>query len=400
MARFRYIAAQADGRIVESEITANTSSEVLVYLSKNNLKPVSIRPIEKKQLVLFRAKVDIGDQIFLSKYMSLMLKIGTGLIEAINILIADFNKPALKDILLEVRSSLEQGNPFYSTFAKYPKVFSEVYTNLIRAGEASGNLDKVFANLTEMLTKQKDLRDQIKGALIYPTMLFFGSIAILFFLVVFALPKIANVFLQGGFEPPLFSRIVFSVGLFINSYKILFLTLLFVGGGIFVFLFKTSLGFKKFLFSVVGTVPKIRDVIQKVALQRFASVLASLIRAGMPITEGLEVTAKAVGNIDLKMALERISREGLAKGLTIGEAFKREQFFPQTVTNLIAVSERAGHLEEVLETLADFYSKEIDGSIKSLVSFLEPVLLLFIGAIIGVIALAIIVPIYQLTTQF
>jgi type IV pilus assembly protein PilC len=400
MAKFRYIAAQADGRIVESEISANTSSEVLVYLGKNNLKPVSIRPVESRQIVLFRSKVDIGDQIFLSKYMSLMLKIGTGLIEAINILIADFNKPALKDILLEVRSSLEQGNPFYSTFAKYPKVFSEVYTNLIRAGEKSGNLERVFANLTEMLTKQKDLRDQIRGALIYPTMLFFGSIAILFFLVVFALPKIANVFLQGGFEPPLFSRVVFSVGLFINSYKIIFLTLIFVGGGIFTFLVKTSLNFKRFLLSLIGSVPKVRDVVQKVALQRFATVLASLIRAGMPITEGLEVTAKAVGNVELQAALERISRDGLAKGLTIGEAFKREQFFPQTVTNLIAVSERAGHLEEVLETLADFYSKEIDSSIKSLVSFLEPVLLLFIGAIIGVIALAIIVPIYQLTTQF
>jgi len=400
MAKFRYIAAQADGRIVESEISANTSSEVLVYLGKNNLKPVSIRPVESRQIVLFRSKVDIGDQIFLSKYMSLMLKIGTGLIEAINILIADFNKPALKDILLEVRSSLEQGNPFYSTFAKYPKVFSEVYTNLIRAGEKSGNLERVFANLTEMLTKQKDLRDQIRGALIYPTMLFFGSIAILFFLVVFALPKIANVFLQGGFEPPLFSRVVFSVGLFINSYKIIFLTLIFVGGGIFTFLVKTSFNFKRFLLSLIGSVPKVRDVVQKVALQRFATVLASLIRAGMPITEGLEVTAKAVGNVELQAALERISRDGLAKGLTIGEAFKREQFFPQTVTNLIAVSERAGHLEEVLETLADFYSKEIDSSIKSLVSFLEPVLLLFIGAIIGVIALAIIVPIYQLTTQF
>jgi type II secretory pathway component PulF len=398
--KFKYIAAQADGRIVESEISANTSSDVLIYLGKNNLKPVSIRPIENKQIVLFRAKVDIGDQIFLSKYMSLMLKIGTGLIEAINILIADFNKPALKDILLEVRSALEQGNPFYSTFAKYPKVFSQVYTNLIRAGETSGNLEKVFANLTEMLTKQKDLRDQIKGALIYPTMLFFGSIAILMFLVIFALPKIANVFLQGGFEPPLFSRIVFSVGLFINSYKIIFLSLIFIGGGVLVFLSKTSLGFKKFVLSMVGTIPKVRDVVRKIALQRFASVLASLIRAGMPITEGLEVTARAVGNVELQAALERISREGLAKGLTIGEAFKREPFFPQTVTNLIAVSERAGHLEEVLETLADFYSKEIDGSIKGLVSFLEPVLLLFIGAVIGVIALAIIVPIYQLTTQF
>ena len=154
------------------------------------------------------------------------------------------------------------------------------------------------------------------------------------------------------------------------------------------------------MLGIFSEVPIIRDVVQKIALQRFASTLSSLIRAGMSITEALEITATAEGNVELSEALTRISREGLMKGLTIGEAFKREPFFPQTVASLMSISEKAGHLDEVLGTLSDFYTKEIDASVKSLVSFLEPLLLVMIGAVIGVIALAIIVPIYQLTTQF
>ncbi|MEK7542875.1 MAG: type II secretion system F family protein [Patescibacteria group bacterium] len=399
--KFKYIASQPDGRIIENEINAKDVNEVLTLLSKSGLKPVSVRPAESSvSKALFQGKITISDQIFLSKYLALMLKIGTGLMEAVNILIADFTKPSIKNVLIEIRSSLEKGNPFYTTFAKYPRVFSQVYTNLIRAGEASGNLEKVFENLTDMLTRQKELQDQIKSALIYPALLFAGSVAILIFLVTFALPKIANVFLQGGFEPPLFSKIVFTVGLFFNDNMFLiFGSLLFL---IFfaLYTYKTSIAFKRLIASLVDEIPMIREVVRKIALQRFASILASLVKAGMPITEALDITAQAVGNINLKIALTRISKEGIAKGLTIGEAFKREPFFPQTVANLMAISERAGHLEEVLGTLADFYMKEIDSSVKQLVSFLEPVLLLFIGVVIGTIALAIIIPIYQLTTQF
>ena len=166
------------------------------------------------------------------------------------------------------------------------------------------------------------------------------------------------------------------------------------------FLYRSSVLFKKFVAAILNEIPVVKNIIQKIALQRFAATLSSLIKAGIPITDALEITADAVGHVDLKEALIRISREGLAKGLTIGAAFKREPFFPKTVVNLMAISEKAGHIEEVLGTLADFYASEIDSGLKILVSFLEPVLLLLIGFVIGVIALAIIVPIYQLTTQF
>ncbi len=399
--KFRFIASQADGRIVEGDIEARSVQDVLSYLAKNGLKPVSVKPIEEKgKASLFAPSISITDQIFLTKYLALMLRIGTGLLEAVNILIADFDKQAIRDILFEVRAALEAGQPFYTTFAKYPKIFSNVYINLVKAGEASGNLEKIFADLTETLTKQKDLRDQLRGALVYPVLLLIGSVLILVFLIMFALPKIANVFMEGGFNPPAFTKVVFAVGFFFNSYGLYILGFFAVLAFIALWLNSTSATFHKFLSNMVSGLPLVKTVLKKMALQRFASTLASLIKAGMPLTEALEITAGAVANEEARAALVRISREGLAKGLTIGEAFRREPFFPQTVTNLVAISERAGHLDEVLTTLSEFYTKEIDSSVKELVSFLEPALLLFIGVVIGVIALAIIVPIYQLTTQF
>lgn len=400
--KFNYIASQSDGKVIQSQTEAKDVSEVLKFLASRGLKPVSVKPAKEfaGSNAFGSGKITMTDQIFISKYLSLMLKLGTGLLQAINILIEDFDKKAVRMFLMEVRSNLESGKPFFTAFAKYPKVFSQVYINLIRAGEASGNLDSVFENLTTSLSKEKMLRDQVRSALIYPILLLSASVLILVFLVMYALPKIANVFEQGGFTPPLFSRVVFAVGLFFAHYGFIIIFFAIIGLIAAIIAYKNSIGFKRLVFSIIREIPVVKDLMNKSALQRFAATLSQLIKAGIPLTDALEITAQTVGNVDLRDALLRISREGLAKGLTVGEAFRREPFFPKTVVNLMAISERAGHIEEVLGTLADFYSSEIDNSLKSLVSFLEPVMLMGIGIIVGLIALSIIVPIYQLTTQF
>ncbi|MEK7086873.1 MAG: type II secretion system F family protein, partial [Patescibacteria group bacterium] len=219
--RFKYIASQLDGRILEGELDAKNKSEVLSFLSASSLRPVSVKPLSDARnwkISLFGGRIDLTDQIFLSKNLALMLKIGIGLLQAINILIDDFEKKAMKALLLEIRSGVEKGQPFYLTFARYPKVFSQAYTNLIKAGESSGNLETVFENLSVSLTKEKTLRDQIKSVLVYPIILLATSVLILVFLVGFAIPKIAKLFLESGFNPPLFSKIVFGVGLFFGKF--------------------------------------------------------------------------------------------------------------------------------------------------------------------------------------
>ena len=402
--KFKYIASQPDGKIIENEINAEDTAEVLNFLVTHGLKPVSIKPVGGGIIggsrMIFQRSINLTDKIFLSKYLALMLKIGMGLLQAVNILIEDFDKPAMKSFLLEIRAGIEKGQPFYLAFARYPKVFNQAYVNLIKAGEASGNLEKVCEELTISLSKEKALRDQIRSALIYPILLLVMSVLILIFMVMFAIPKIAGVFMESGFNPPLFSKIVFSVGLFFGKFGIYILGVMVVGGFALLYAYKSTLFFRKLISGFINELPVVRKLLNKIALQRFAATLSSLIKAGMPLTDALEITAQTVSQPELREALIRISREGLARGLTVGEAFRREPFFPKVVVNLIGISEKAGHIEDVLGTLADFYASEIDSSLKTLVSFLEPALLLFIGVVIGLIALAIIIPIYQLTTAF
>lgn len=402
--RFHYIASQPTGKIIEGDFEAEGSAEVLEYLAGQGLRPISIKIIKGAKDInkrfTFRKGINMEDKVFLTKYLSLMLKVGTDLLKAIDILIMDLEKPSVKALLMEIRGALEKGRPFYSTFVKYQRHFSPVFVNLIKAGEASGNLEKVFSDLSVSLEKDQSLQRKIKSALTYPAILLMASFGILIVLVSFAVPKIAAVFSSVKATPPLFSRIVISAGLFISDYIWIVLIFLIVAGVSLWYLFARTAFGKQFLYQFAIKIPVIKGVLNQIALQRFASTFSSLLKSGLPILDALEITAQTVGLPEMKNSLLRISREGISKGLTVGEAFRRESVFPSVVVNLMAISEKAGHIEDILGTLSDFYSGEIESNIKTMVSFLEPVLLIGIGVIIGTIAIAIIVPIYQLIGQF
>ena len=338
--------------------------------------------------------------MFLTKYLALMLSVGTDVLSAINILIADFDKPSVKNFLVEVRENLSRGQPFYKAFEDHPRVFSTVFVSLIKSAEASGNLQKTFEDLSESIAREAKLRGSIRSALIYPIVLVIIATGIMIFLVTFALPKIANVFTQGDIKPPLFSQIVFGVGLFIgNNIIILMLLVILLVAGAVTIVNKTETG-KRTLDQIVMKIPAVSTIYRELAIQRMATTMSSLMKAGLPIIQTITIAADTVGVREYRSALLRVANEGLAKGLTIGEAFRREDVFPKTITNLVAISEKAGHLEEVLDTLSEFYEGNIDASIQTLTSLLEPILLLGMGLMVAIIALAIIVPVYQLTTAF
>ena len=401
--KFHYLASQLNGKVLEGNEEAGSTAELLALLATRGLKPISIRQLKGDVTTslsgkFFGGKITVADKMFLTKYLSIMLKVGIDLFQAVNILLADFQKSTLRGLLTEIRENLEKGQPFYTTFTKYPQYFSPVFINLVKAGEASGNLDNIFENLTVTLEKEKDLRSKIKGALVYPILLLVLSLGILIFLTTFALPKLAAVFMGGGFNPPIFSRIVFGVGLFINQYLWI---LLGAAAGLIIaaWLFGRSVTGKRFFKSIFIRLPIIKKIFYQLAIQRFANTLSSLLNAGVPIIEALKITADTVSHPEIRDSLLRIATEGVTKGLSLGEAFRKETSFPFVVTNLVAISEKAGHLSEILETLGRFYETEIDGAIKAAVTFVEPVMLLLIGAVIGLIALSIIIPVYQLVGQ-
>ncbi|MEK7110783.1 MAG: type II secretion system F family protein [Patescibacteria group bacterium] len=399
---YHYIAADKSGKLLEANYDADDVGQLLRYLSGKDLRPISVKPVQEagRGLRVFSSGINIGDKVFITKYLALMLRVGTDLLSAINILIADFDKPSVKALLLEIRENLSKGRPFADAFANHPKVFSQVFVSLVRAAEASGNLQQTFEDLSASLQRDADLRNRIRSAFVYPLILLTAAFGVSMFLVTFAIPRVAKVFFESGINPPVFSRIVFGIGLFINENIVLFLAALFiiVGGGAF-FFWKTVVG-RRIIDRALSHAPLVRTIYKEIAVQRFASTFSVLMKAGLPIIQTTKITADVVGSEEFAASLRRVADEGLSKGLTIGEAFRQEPIFPKVVVNLVAISEKAGHLEEVLQTLADFYASDIDANIRSLVSVLEPVLLMFMGVIVGAIAIAIIVPIYQLTAQF
>lgn len=399
---YHYLAADSAGKIQEAEYDAESLAQVLQYLAGRDLRPIAVKPLKEKVRganALFGG-ITIGDKVFLAKYLSLMLKVGTDLLAAINILIADIEKPAMKNLLLEVRENLTKGRPFFEAFERHPKDFSSVFINLVKAAESAGNLQETFADLSKSLQAEAELRGRIKSAIVYPLILLGTSMMVFTFLVTFALPRINKVFTDSGITPPLFSRIVFGVGLFVNDHivviAILVLTLL--GPGL-IFFIKNPIG-RRIADRALSRLPLIRNIYRDLAVQRFAATYSALMKAGLPILQTTKIASEVVGSEEFRLSLLRIADEGLAKGVSMGDAFRRELVFPRVVSNLVAISEKAGHLEEVLQTLSEFYSTKVEGSIRTLVSFLEPALLMTMGLLVATIALSIIIPIYQLTTQF
>lgn len=399
---FHYLAVDQAGKTVEADFEAGALNDVLRYLSGKELRPISVKPLKRKgfRMPTFFGSINTSDKVFLTKYLALMLRVGTDLLSAINILIADFDKPAIREFLLEVHDNLSRGQPFYQAFAHHPKTFSPTFINLVRAAETSGSLEKTFEDLSSSLEREAELKSRVRSALIYPIVVLGMALGIVIFLVTFALPKLAGVFNNSGINPPAFSRIVFGVGLFVGNNIVLLLSVFFgiIAAGLFA-VYKTETG-KRLFSKIVTKLPVIKGIYSDLAVERMAATMSALMKAGLPIVQTITVAAETVGHREFEFALMRVANDGLAKGLTIGEAFKREPVFPKAVTNLVAISEKAGHLEEVLGTLADFYEANLDSNIKALVSLLEPMLLLGMGAVVALIALSIIVPIYQLTSAF
>lgn len=400
---FHYKAVDSQKRIKEGDFEAIDSATVLGYIASQGLVPITIKQVKKKKGFNFsigKESITLKDKVFLIKYLSLMLQVGTDLFKAIDILIADSVEGPVRRFLLEIRNNLEKGKPFYTSFEAHPEYFSLVVTNLIKAGESSGQLSQVLAKVSIDLEAESELTSKIKSSMTYPIILIVGATAVTIFMIMFILPKIGTVFTSTTAKIPTYTKIVLGISGLLNKYALIFIPLfVIVPVGAFLYLSKTIKG-KKVFRNFLNKIPVARHLQENLALQRFTSVLSSLIKSGMPIIRALEITAQATGYEKYTNALMNISKNIGTKGLSIGEAFKQEGVFGGVLSNLIAVGEKAGHTGDILETLSNFYKSEAESSLKMLVSFIEPVLLVFIGAIVGGLALTMIVPMYQLVGQF
>ena len=396
--RFHYIAAHPDGKVTEGNAEAKGLTEVLTYLAEQGLRPISVKPIGSvigsSSRGVFRETITLTDTIFLARYLALMLKIGTDLFKAIDILIADFDKRIMKDFLGEIRSSLEKGQPFYSVFARYPQYFSSVFVNMVKAGETSGTLDEILDRLATYLEKVSSLQKKITSALIYPFVVSLMAVGITLFLLIYIIPIFKNIFSGFGAELPTPTLVLIFISDFLKAY-FLFIAIFF---GICAFLLaryiKSNKG-RMVFDSLLLRLPIFGILFRKVAISKFTRTLSTLIKSGVPILAALEIVGKTSGNRVVEAAVENV-KNNVREGENIAEPLARSKIFPPMVVRMVAVGEQAGELEKMLSKIADFYDEQVDAAVGGLTSMIEPLIIAFLGLVIGSIVVCMFLPIFKI----
>jgi len=338
------------------------------------------------------------EKLMFTKHFSIMLKSGVDIIEALKALKEQASSPKLKKILEETASLVSTGQKLSDSLARYPKVFSDLYVNTIRAGEEGGTLDVNLEYLAEQMNKDYDLKRKVKTAMAYPTIVLVATIIIALSLAIFVLPKITKLFKAFTVPLPLTTRILLWLADFLEKYGVLVII-----GLVFLVLlvrwFFRLKSVKPYFDRTFLELPIIGKIIQNINLARFSRTLGSLLKSGLPITSALKVTANTLDNASYQKNLIEIEKE-IQKGATLASLLEtRKNLFPITVSQTVATGEARGRLEGTLFYLAEFYEAETDNTIKNLATLIEPVLLIFIGLVVGGVALAIISPIYQITGQ-
>jgi len=397
--KFRYSARTKKGERKLGTLDALNAKEAKNILLNRDLIVISITPIKLRVkraiLIPFLGGVSFLDKLLFAKHLSLMLRSGLPLRESIAI-IKEQSSGGFKIVLGDILLSIDNGYPLERSLARHSKVFNPFYINMIKAGEEAGSLDENLEYLSLQMEKIHALRNKVRAAMIYPFIILASVTVLAAAIILFVLPRITPVFKSFRIQLPLATRILISIAGIIENYGlyillgiILFLVLL-------VALYRIRFS-RYLLHQLILRVPVFGVITKGVHLASFSRNLSTLLKSGIPVVEALNITAETQENLVYRQELIRVMEE-VKKGKAISDYIRtRELVFPIMVSRMIEVGEKTGNLEEVLMYLSDFYDLEVDRAAKNISSFLEPMLLIAIGVVVGFIALAIITPIYEVT---
>lgn len=394
---FNWKARTAKGDIHSGELTAGTPQEVIGYLRRKRLIVVSVNEKPKEIKLSLGGRIKTRDIVIFSRQFATMIDSGLPLVQCLGILGDQTENTKLKEIINSVRVDVEGGNTLADALEKFPKVFTRLFTSMVSAGEAGGILDQIMLRLSDYLEKNDSIIRKIKGAMIYPAVVFTAAIACVSVLLIFVIPIFAKMFEDMNMQLPLPTRVVVGLSDFLIGYWWL-LAILIVGGVIGLKrYYKTDKG-ELMIDAFVLKVPVLGDLIRKSAVARFTRTLGVLISSGVSILHGLEVTARTSGNRVVHDAIMG-SRSSIAGGETITKPLKDADVFPPMVIQMINVGEQTGGLDTMLVKIADFYEEEVDTAVESLTAALEPVMIVFLGVIVGGMVVSMYLPIFDLITK-
>ncbi|MES2177637.1 MAG: type II secretion system F family protein [Gemmatimonadota bacterium] len=395
MPSFTYTARALNGDLRTATIDAPNRDEVVNQLKRQRLNVVKIDETKVAQKKKSGGKISMRDIVIFTRQFSTMINAGLPLVQALDILSKQSENPALKDVTIAVVFDVESGHTVADALAKHPKAFGELYVNMVAAGEAGGILDTILMRLATFMEKNDALVRKVKGAMIYPGVISAVAGIAISVLLIFVIPVFEKMFASVGLPLPLPTRVVIAMSNFLRGIGGVVTVAAIVGAGYMLKnYYKTSNG-KLQIDKLMLKAPVLGDVLRKSAVSRFTRTLGTLIGSGVSILDGLEITAKTAGNRVISDAIME-SRTSIAGGETIAAPLQKSAVFPPMVISMIAVGEQTGGLDEMLSKIADFYDEEVDAAVSGLLSLMEPVMIVFLGVVVGGMVVAMYLPIFDM----
>lgn len=402
MPKFTYTILKNNGQKEQGTVTASSLSAASHQLKEQGLAPIEL--VETKvawnplAFLMSLRSIPLGEKLVFVENLQLLLKSGVPVSRAMQILAKQTKNRRFITVLSALQHGVESGRQLNEVMSEYPKVFSDIFVNMIKVGEMSGNLEESLLQLSIQLEREADLRSRVRGAMMYPSVILIAMITIGVLMAVFVLPKLTATFKDFGGELPTATKVVMAISDFMSGHAILVLIALVLAGPAFMALLRTDAG-KAALYRLSLVVPGIGPLTVKINIARFTRVLSSLLKSGIPIVESLSVAGKSIPNTLYQEAIA-LSAERVKVGKPLTEVLaEHERLFPFLIVQMLQVGEETGTLETILEQIATHLEAQIDSTLKNMSSIIEPLLLLIIGGAVGALAYALIIPIYNIGTN-
>jgi type IV pilus assembly protein PilC len=400
MPEFAWEARSRTGEVRKGVMSADSVAAVEQRLRQQQLTPSEVKKKGREFSLSFGGSVDPKELVTFTRQFATMIDAGLPLVQCLDILSNQQENKFFKDALKDIKSSVEQGATFSDSLRRHPKVFDELYVNLVHAGEVGGILDSILNRLAVYIEKRVKLIRQVRGAMTYPVAVIVILGIVVTVLLTFVIPAFEKMFADFGAKdalPKLTQAVIWVSRSFVGALPIIIPTviLIVVGAGYF---YRSSKG-KRICHRVFLFAPIFGPVMRKIAVARFTRTLGTLLQSGVPILDALEVCAKSSGNVIVEEGLN-YTRDKISEGRNMAEPLLESKVFPTMVVQMISVGEQTGALDQMLSKIADFYEEETDVAVAALTSLLEPLLMVIVGSVVGVVLMAMYLPIFSLAGAF
>ena len=398
---YQYKALDARSKKVSGVIEAESPKSAVLKLKKLSIYPLEIIETEERekeqkfQIPWLKDRVSSSELAIMTRQLATLVGAGLPLVQCLTALTEQVSHPRLKNVIAEVRELVNEGSSFAEALAQYPRIFSEFYVNMVQAGEQSGALELVLGRLADFTESQSQLRNQVLFAMLYPVIIFIIGVGVMVFMFTVVIPKLSVIFEQTHQTLPLITRIMIGLSGFIRQF--LWLIILLLIGGYY--------GFQKWKKSASGReqwdrwilrIPLLGGLIQKLAIARFARTLSTLLTSGIPVLKSFSIVERIVNNSIIARAITQ-AKENITEGASIAGPLKASGVFPPFLIQMIASGEQSGELEFLLEKAGDAFEREVEYAVNGLVRLIEPIMIIFMAIIVGLIIVSFLLPILELT---